>query len=125
LPRSLSSLHPAPKIGVEMLEIERVRRMLDRTPSTERLLFTERERLGAHRAVDPAPRFARLLAAKETVLKALGLGPLNAWAARVEIVGDSSQEPKAFVDGWPEATEIHLSISTAGPVTIAVAVLPD
>ena len=123
--RTLSALHPAPKVGIEMMEVARVRQMLERTPSVEELLFTEREREGAHHAADPAPRLARILAAKEAVLKALGLGPLTEWASRVEVTGAGTTEPKAYVDGWPEANAIHLSISAAGPLTIAVAVLPD
>ena len=41
-------------IGVDLVEVDRVRRVLDRTPSLVTRLFTEAERAYAESAADPA-----------------------------------------------------------------------
>lgn len=61
-------------IGVDLVDIDRFRRALHRTPTLAGRLFTEDERAYADAARDPAPRYAVRFAAKEAVMKALGVG---------------------------------------------------
>ena len=61
-------------IGVDLVDIDRFRRSLERTPSLRDRLFRPAERAYADAHVDPAERYAVRFAAKEAALKALGLG---------------------------------------------------
>lgn len=61
-------------IGVDLVEVDRMRTVLARTPTMADKLFTEGERAYARSANDPAERFAARFAAKEAVMKALGVG---------------------------------------------------
>ena len=61
-------------IGVDVVEIERFRRSLERTPSMRERLFTEIELAYVAPNNDPVPSLAARFAAREAVMKALGLG---------------------------------------------------
>ena len=80
-------------IGIDAVEVERFRVVLARTPGVARRLFTEAERAYGNRKRDPAERLAARFAAKEAVMKALGVG-LGAFAFHdVEVVRASSGQP--------------------------------
>ena len=59
-------------LGVDIVEIERMRRILTRTPSFARRVFSEAER--AYCDANPEVHYATRFAAKEAVVKALGTG---------------------------------------------------
>jgi phosphopantetheine--protein transferase-like protein len=61
-------------IGVDLVEVDRIRAALARTPALRERLFTPGERAYADAAEDPAERYAARFAAKEAVMKALGVG---------------------------------------------------
>ena len=61
-------------IGVDLVDVERMRSALARTPTLAARLFSPAERAYAEAAGDPAPRYAARFAAKEAVMKALGVG---------------------------------------------------
>ncbi|MEY4362017.1 MAG: holo-[acyl-carrier-protein] synthase [Actinomycetota bacterium] len=61
-------------VGVDAVEIERFRRSLDRTPSMRERIFTPRELGDLEAHVDPVPSLAARFAAREAVMKAMGLG---------------------------------------------------
>ena len=61
-------------IGVDVVEIERFRRSLQRTPSMRRRLFTPAELAYVEPKSDPVPSLAARFAAREAVMKSLGLG---------------------------------------------------
>jgi holo-[acyl-carrier protein] synthase len=73
------------KVGVDLIEIERVRRALERPRFRERC-FTEAEREYCDSRADPAESYAARFAGKEAVGKALGCGVRFTWK-EVEIVG--------------------------------------
>jgi holo-[acyl-carrier protein] synthase len=73
------------KIGVDMIEIERIRRALARAGFRERC-FTEAEREYCDSRPNPAESYAARFAGKEAVGKALGCGINFTWK-EVEIVG--------------------------------------
>ena len=75
----------AVKVGVDLIEIERVRRALERPGFRERC-FTEAERAYCESRADPAQSYAARFAGKEAVGKALGCGVRFTWK-EVEIVG--------------------------------------
>lgn len=61
-------------IGVDVVEIERFRRSLARTPSMRERLFTPVELAYVAPQADPVPSLAARFAAREAVMKSLGLG---------------------------------------------------
>lgn len=104
-------------LGVDVVSIDRVRLLLESSPGLEKRLFTDAERAYCNSQRDAAQSFAGTLAAKEAVIKALRLGPLVAWARRVEIVRDDSGAPSARVGG----RSVEVSISHDGGVAMAAA----
>jgi holo-[acyl-carrier protein] synthase len=75
-------------VGVDLIEIERVRRALERYPSFRERCFTEEERSYCDSRPNPAQHYAARFAGKEAVGKAIGFGVARAFAWRdVEIVG--------------------------------------
>lgn len=77
-------------IGVDLVEIPRFRQVLARTPSIADRLFTEDERRYAARFGDPAPRLAARFAAKEAVMKALGVGLGSMPLRSIEVTRDDA-----------------------------------
>jgi holo-[acyl-carrier protein] synthase len=108
-------------LGVDVVDIERLRSRLERSPRLERRLFTDAERAYCAATSDPVVNMAGTLAAKEAVIKALRLGPLVAWAARVEIIREESGAPRARVQVTPPPGTVEISISHDAGVAIAVA----
>lgn len=61
-------------IGLDVVDLDRFRRLLSRRPAIAERVFTESERADAARAADPVPHLAARFAAKEAVMKALAVG---------------------------------------------------
>jgi len=78
----------ATRVGLDVIEIERIRRALARYPAFRERCFTEQERAYCESRPNPAQHYAARFAGKEAVGKALGFGVARAFAWRdVEIVG--------------------------------------
>ncbi len=76
------------KVGVDLIEIQRIRRALDRYPRFRERCFTDAERAYCDARPNPAESYAGRFAGKEAVGKALGLGVARAFAWKdIEIVG--------------------------------------
>jgi len=118
-------------IGIDLVDIDRFRRSLERTPTMRTRLFTEVELAYVAPQVDPIPSLAARFAAREAVMKALGLG-LGAfsfhdvWVERAA----SGQPSLAFVGRARElsdeagVTRWHLSL-THSDLTAAAYVLAE
>ena len=61
-------------IGIDLVDIERFRRSLERTPTMRTRLFTAIELSYVAPMADPVPSLAARFAAREAVMKSLGLG---------------------------------------------------
>lgn len=87
-------------IGADLVEVDRMRTALLRTPTLTVRLFTAGERAYAAQAVDPAERYAVRFAAKEAVMKALGVG-LGAfdWHDLEVVRNADTGEPSVAVTG--------------------------
>ena len=97
-------------IGIDAVEIERFRRLLERRPGAAERLFTDGERAFGARWKDPAPRLAVRFAAKEAVMKALGVG-VGAFAFRdVEVVSEASGAPSLVLRGGAQALAQRLGV---------------
>jgi holo-[acyl-carrier protein] synthase len=72
-------------VGIDLLEIERLERALERRPRLAERLFTEAEQAYAARRARPGQHLAARFCAKEAVAKALAM---DAWSFReVEVLG--------------------------------------
>ena len=80
-------------VGVDVVDLDRFRRALERTPGLVARVFTPGERAYAAARRDPTERLAARFAAKEATMKALGVG-LGAFAWReVDELRDPSGAP--------------------------------
>jgi holo-[acyl-carrier protein] synthase len=119
------------KVGVDLIEIERVRRALERYPRFRERCFTEAERAYCESRPNPAQSYAGRFAGKEAVGKALGFGVARAFAWRdVEIAGrpKPSVQLTGRVAAWAErvgAAAIDLSMTHSRELANAVAVVDE
>jgi len=86
-------------IGVDLVDVDRFRDSLERTPSLRDRLFRPDERAYADAHVDPAARYAVRFAAKEATLKALGLGLGGMALSDIEVVRDGLGPPSLVLHG--------------------------
>lgn len=111
------------KIGVDIVDVERLAAAIKRCPEMERRLFTPAERAFFRTHAAPAVHQAGSLAAKEAVMKALGLAPLVLWARRIEIERSRVGAPTAFVRRRSGEVQVEVSITHDAGVAVAVAVV--
>jgi holo-[acyl-carrier protein] synthase len=120
---------PAARIGVDLIEIERIRRALERYPAFRERCFTDAERAYCESRRNPAESYAGRFAGKEAVGKALGFGVARAFAWReVEISG--RPKPGVTLHGrvarWADqvdAGRVDLSMTHSRELAAAVAVV--
>ena len=107
------TLKGALKVGVDIIEIDRVRRALER-PSFRDRCFTEAERAYCDSRAHPAQSYAARFAGKEAVGKALGCGVRFTWK-EIEIVG--RPKPSVSLSGRTAAfaERVH-----AGPIDLSM-----
>ena len=118
-------------VGVDLIEIERIRRALERYPRFRDRCFTPAEQAYCDSRPNPAQSYAGRFAGKEAVGKALGFGVARAFAWRdVEIVG--RPKPSVALSGrvarWAEARgagRIDLSMTHSRELANAVAVVEE
>lgn len=86
-------------IGIDVVDVARMRETIASTPSLCERCFTVAERAYAELARDSAERFAVRFAAKEAVMKAMGVG-LGAFAFHdVEVVRAADGVPTLLITG--------------------------
>ena len=117
------------RVGVDLIEIERIRRALDRYDGFRERCFTEAERAYCDGKPNPAQHYAGRFAGKEAVGKALGCGVHFTWR-EIEIVG--RPKPGVVLSGrtkaWAErvgAGRIELSMTHSRELAAAIAVVAD
>jgi phosphopantetheine--protein transferase-like protein len=80
-------------IGTDLVELERFRRVIGRSPGIVERVFHPEERAYAGRRADPVPSLAVRFAAKEAVMKALGVGIGGLAMRDIEVVRADSGAP--------------------------------
>ena len=121
-------------VGVDAVDVDRFRAVLERRPGLAARVFTESELADAARHGDRAERLAARFAAKEAVMKALGRG-LGSFALRdVEVVrseGTGSRAGAPSIRLGPGAARLavdrdveywHVSLSHTSRMAIAMVV---
>lgn len=116
-------------LGVDIVEIERMRVALERTPRIRERIFSEEERRYCEGRSKPEIHYALRFAAKEAVLKALGTGFSGMAFTDVEVVREASGRPVPRLSGGAAAraaelgvVEMHLSLSFTHSTAVASAV---
>jgi holo-[acyl-carrier protein] synthase len=119
------------RVGTDLIEIERVRRSLERYAGFRDRCFTQAEQAYCDSRPNPAESYAGRFAGKEAVGKALGFGVARAFAWKeIEIVG--SPKPSVKLSGRVAAAAeregvrtIDLSMTHSRELAQAVAVVSD
>ena len=99
-------------VGTDVVDIDRFRVALDRSPRLRTRLFRPAERDYAERRRDPAERYAGRFAAKEAVMKALGVGLGEVPMFDIEVVRAESGAPELELHG--RAAEVAAARGVTG-----------
>jgi holo-[acyl-carrier protein] synthase len=86
-------------IGTDLVELDRFRLALQRTPRLAERLFSDAERAYAARQQDPTERLAVRFAAKEAVMKAMGVGLWKFPMRDIEVIRAESGAPAVRLHG--------------------------
>jgi len=86
-------------VGADLVDLDRFRRVLARTPAIVERLFTEEETAYARSRHDPTERFGGRFAAKEAAMKAMGVGLGQVRFRDLEVVRLDSGAPELVVHG--------------------------
>jgi holo-[acyl-carrier protein] synthase len=111
-------------VGVDLLEIARLERALERHPRLAERVFTDAERGYASERSRPGRHLAARFCAKEAAVKALGTGPLG--LREVEVV--AATPPRLELSGAAASAarergvELEVSLSHAREMAVAVVV---
>ena len=112
------------RVGVDLIEIPRIARALERYPGFRERCFTEAERAYCDSKPNPPQHYAARFAGKEAVGKALGSGVRFTWR-EIEIAG--RPKPGVTLTGktkaWAErvgAGQIELSMTHSRELAQAV-----
>jgi holo-[acyl-carrier protein] synthase len=112
--------------GIDLLEIERLERALERHPRLAQRLFTDAEREYAAGRARPGQHLAARFCAKEAVTKALGLSTLR--PREVEVIRDGDAPAitlhgDARVRAREMGVEVEISLTHTHGLAAAVAFL--
>jgi holo-[acyl-carrier protein] synthase len=117
------------RIGVDLIEIGRVARALERYPGFGERCFTEEERAYCDSRPNPAQHYAARFAGKEAVGKALGSGVYFTWR-EIEIRG--RPKPGVHLSGrtraWAERVQagpIELSMTHSRELAAAICLVAE
>jgi holo-[acyl-carrier protein] synthase len=124
-PRSITGL------GVDIVEIDRMRLALERHPRMKERIFSAEERAYCDARNRPYIHYATRFAAKEAVLKALGMGFSGGIRfTDVEVLRDERGRPVPRLTGRAAeiaaeagVVEMHLSLSFTHTTAVASAVV--
>jgi holo-[acyl-carrier protein] synthase len=115
-----------PGVGIDLIEIERIERALERHPRLAERIFTDAERAYAAARARPGRHLAARFAAKEAVVKALGLR--GGFALRdIEVL--AGEPPTIRLGGLPAeraaGAEVEISLTHSRDNAAAVAIVGD
>jgi holo-[acyl-carrier protein] synthase len=111
-------------IGLDLLEIERLERALERRPRLAERLFTDAEREYAAERARPAQHLAARFCAKEAVAKAIGIE--GGWAFRdVEVIATGGAPTVRLSGRAAELArgEVRISLTHTDTMAGAVAIV--
>jgi holo-[acyl-carrier protein] synthase len=86
-------------IGNDLVDLDRFRAVLERTPTIVERVFTDAEQEYARLRQDPTERFGARFAAKEATMKALGVGLGEVVMRDIEVLRADSGAPSLLLHG--------------------------
>ena len=100
------------ELGTDIIEIDRIEKILKRFPTIKERLFTETEIVFCERNKHPAQHYAARFAAKESVMKALGTdsGPVIRFRD-IEITVEEHGKPGVRLHGRAGVVKEKLGIA--------------
>jgi holo-[acyl-carrier protein] synthase len=98
-------------IGVDIIEIERMRGALDREPRMKQRVFTEEERRYCESKARPHVHYAVRFAAKEAAAKALGTGIGDLGWRDMQVRRDGRGKPSLELSGSAATRSAELGVS--------------
>jgi holo-[acyl-carrier protein] synthase len=101
-------------VGIDLLEIERLERALERRPRLAERLFTAAERAYAASQARPGQHLAARFCAKEAVAKALGL---EAWSFQDVEVTSAGGPPEIMLHGAAALRAAQLGVDVGVSMT--------
>jgi holo-[acyl-carrier protein] synthase len=104
-----------PAVGVDLLEIARLERALERRPALAERVFRPGELAYARSRQRPGPHLAARFAAKEAALKALGIGGLG--LREVEVEGGNRRAPTLRLHGRAAEAAAEQGVALAVSLT--------
>ena len=118
-------------IGIDLVDITRVRKSLDRWGDRwTSKIFTDAERAACEKSPDPARTYASGFAAKEAAFKALPNQPRIFYPRQFEVVHDEARRPSIRLhsstrdaEGCFDNLKPHLSITNENETAAAVVVI--
>ena len=119
-------------LGVDIVEIARMRKIIDRSPAFVEKVYSAAERAYCDSHAHPEVHYATRFAAKEAVSKALGTGFSQGIGLKdIEICHRESGAPYAVLHGAAEKRRkelggrLHVSVSHIQAIAVAQAVMED
>ncbi len=114
-------------LGVDLADIERVERVLEKYPRFLERCFTEHEQEYALRFAKPGRRLAARFAGKEAVMKSMGTGWRRIRWRDIEITGGGKPTVRMVGNAQRRAemlgvTEVHITITHTDTSALVMAV---
>ncbi|MGW1010630.1 holo-ACP synthase [Streptomyces termitum] len=115
-------------VGTDLADVAELRGVLARRPAFAARVFTPGERAYCEVPADPAERYAVRFAAKEAVLKALGVGLTGSVLTEIEVLRSPAGAPSLRLTGRAarlaaEAGAVSWLISLSHTATLAHAMV--
>lgn len=121
---------PQVRIGVDMVDVKRMRAIIERNPHFVERVFTPQERTYCEYCTYPAQHYAARFAAREAALKALGSGWRGMKFCDISVELEDSGMPKLRLEGQAQrlfdalgAADLALSLSHTHEIAVANVVL--
>jgi holo-[acyl-carrier protein] synthase len=120
-------------IGTDILEVERMAKMVARGRQYLKTIFTVKEMEYCEAKARQSEHYAARYAAKEAILKALGTGWRDGLAySEIEILNDELGKPRVFLHGKvkdffdrQQVKQASISLSHTDKIAIAIAILEE
>lgn len=114
-------------LGVDLADIDRVEKVLDKYPRFAERCFTEHERDYAMRFARPARRLAARFAGKEAVMKAMGTGWRRIRWTDIEITGGGKPTVRMSAGAARRAdalgiVDVHITITHTDTTALVMVV---